>query len=82
MAGTSRKDKLTAELLLLTQQQTKALEDATYMGWRPGELDAYQQRGDRVSLLRQQLNLLIVEESLPVSPDTLPIAPDPKAKLS
>jgi hypothetical protein len=82
MADTSWKDKLMAELLLLTQQQQKVLEDATYLGWRPGELKAYQERGERVSLLRQRLNIAIVEEKLEVLPGTLPIEPDPKAEPS
>jgi hypothetical protein len=82
MADTSRKDKLTAELLLLTQQQQKTLEDATFLGWRAGQLEAYQERGNRVSLLRQQLNLAIVDDKLEVLPSTLSIAPDPKAEPS
>ena len=60
----------------LTQQQQKSLEDATYLGWRPGQLEAYQGRGERVSLLRQQLILAVVEEKLEVLPGTLPVTPD------
>jgi hypothetical protein len=71
MADVSRKARLTAELLRLTQRQSKALEDATYLGWEPGALKAYQERGDRVSLLRQQLNAAVLEDDL--LPDTLPI---------
>jgi hypothetical protein len=46
MADTSRKSQLTAELLQLTQQQQKALEDATLLGWQPGQLEAYQEHGE------------------------------------
>lgn len=67
MAETSRKGQLTAELLQLTEQQPEALEDATFLGWQPGQLDAYQERGDRVSMLRQQLSLAVVEEKLEVA---------------
>jgi hypothetical protein len=45
MADVSRKAQLTAELLRLSQQQTKALENAVYLGWEPGALEAYQERG-------------------------------------
>jgi hypothetical protein len=51
-----KRKALTAELLQLTEQQLKALQDATFLGWEPGRLDAYQKRGKRVSWLRQQLN--------------------------
>jgi hypothetical protein len=64
MADTSRKSRLTAELLQLNQQQQKALEDATFLKWQPGQRDAYQERRERVSLLRQQLSLAVVEENL------------------
>jgi hypothetical protein len=74
MADNSRKAQLTAELLHLTEQQHKALQDATFLGWEPGKLDAYQKRGERVSLLRQQLNLAVLEEN-EVLP-TLPLTPD------
>lgn len=82
MADTSRKAQITAELLQLTQQQIKALEDATFLGWQPGQLKAYQERGEQVSLLRQQLNLAMIEEKLEVLPDTLPVAPDFDAEPS
>jgi hypothetical protein len=62
MANVSRKAPLTAELLRLTKQQSKALEDAVYLGWGPGALEAYQERGERVSLLRQQLNAAAAED--------------------
>jgi hypothetical protein len=62
MADVSRKTQLTAELLRLTKQQSKALEDAVYLGWGHGALEAYQERGERVSLLRQQLNAAATEE--------------------
>jgi hypothetical protein len=71
MMDVSRKDQLTTELLRLTQQQSKALEDAIYLGWEPRALEAYQERGERVSLLRQQLNAAVLEEDL--QPDTLPV---------
>ncbi|MGA3107153.1 MAG: hypothetical protein ABSD53_21940 [Terriglobales bacterium] len=73
MADTSRKSQLTAELLQLTQQQQEALEDATFLRWQPGQLDAYQERRERVSLLRQQLSLAVVDEKLEVLPGTLPV---------
>jgi hypothetical protein len=82
MIDSSRKAKLTAELLVLTQQQQKALEDATYLGWREGQVEAYQDRGDRISLLRQQLNLVIAAEKLEVLRGALPVAPDLDAKPS
>jgi hypothetical protein len=82
MAETSWKARLTAELLQLTKQQHKALEDATFLGWQPGQVEAYQQRGERVSLLRQRLALAIAEERLEVSPDTLPVTPDFDSKPS
>jgi hypothetical protein len=36
MADVSRKAQLTAELLRLTQLQSKALEGAVYLGWNLG----------------------------------------------
>jgi hypothetical protein len=82
MADTPRTDQITAELLQLTQQQRKALEDATFLGWQPGQLDSYQERGERVSLLRQQLNVAIVQEKFEVSPGNLPVTPDLDAEPS
>jgi hypothetical protein len=82
MADTSWKAQLTAELLLLTKQQHKALEDAVFLGWEPGQVEAYQERGDRVSLLRQRLNLAIADERLEVLTGTLPVTPDFDAKPS
>jgi hypothetical protein len=79
MADTSRKAQLTAELLQLTQQQQKVLQDAIFLGWQSGQLDAYQRRGERVSLLRQELNLAFAEE-LEVLTDTVPVAPDVDAE--
>ena len=76
MADASRQGQLTAELLLLTQQQQKALEDATFLGWQAGELEAYQERGERVSWLHQRLRLVIVEKKVEVSSGTSPITPD------
>jgi hypothetical protein len=76
MADISRKAQLTAELLQLSIQQTKTLKDATFLGWLPGQLAAYQERGDRVSLLRRQLNNAIETESLEALPGTLPVTPD------
>jgi hypothetical protein len=64
MVDASRKAQISAELLQLTQQQQKALQDATYLGWLPGQLDEYQKRGDRVFLLRQQLKLADGAENL------------------
>jgi hypothetical protein len=57
----AQEDQITAKLLILSNQQVKALQDATFLGWREGELEAYQKRGDRVSLLRQQPNELAVK---------------------
>jgi hypothetical protein len=82
MADTSRKAQLTAELLKLTQQQQKTLEDAVFLGWRPAELEAYQERGERVSLLRQQLGLAVIEEQLEDLPSTRPVANDSDAEPS
>jgi hypothetical protein len=82
MADTSRKSQLTAELLQLTGHQHEALEDATFLGWQSGQLDAYQERGERVSLLRQQLALAVVEENLEVLPGTLPVTADLDAEPS
>lgn len=76
MADASRKSQLTAELLLLAQQQLKTLEDATFLGWQPDQLDAYQKRGEQVSFLRHQLALADAQEKFEVLPGTLPIAPD------
>jgi hypothetical protein len=80
MADTSRKAQLTAKLLTLTQEQQKALQDAIFLGWQSGQLDAYQKRGERVSLLRQELNLAFAEEKLEVSSDTVPVSPDVDAE--
>jgi hypothetical protein len=73
MADTSRKAQITAELLLLSQQQLKALEDATFLGWQDGQLDAYSKRGERVSFLREQLILADAEEKGEVLPSPLPV---------
>jgi hypothetical protein len=70
MTDVSRKAQLTAELLRLTQLQSKALEDAVYLGWSPGEFKAYQERGERVSVLRPQLNTAVLEEGN-LLPDTI-----------
>jgi hypothetical protein len=82
MVDTSRKVQLAAKLLRLTEQQHKALEDATFLGWEAGQLDAYQERGERVSLLRQQLMVAIVEETLELLPGTIFITPDFDAEPS
>lgn len=82
MAETSRQVLLTAELLQLTQQQQEALKDATFLGWLPGQLEAYQERGERVSLLRQQLSIAVVEEKVEVLPGTLSVTPDLDAEPS
>ena len=82
MADTSRKAQLTAELLKLTQQQQKTLEDAVFLGWRPVELEAYQERGERVSLLRQQLGLAVIEEQVEGLPNTRAVANDFDAEPS
>jgi len=42
----AQEDQITAKLLILSNQQVKALQDATFLGWREGELEAYQKRGD------------------------------------
>jgi hypothetical protein len=33
-----KRKALTAELLQLTEQQLKALQDVTFLGWEPGRL--------------------------------------------
>jgi hypothetical protein len=75
MAGKTRQ-QLTEELLRLTDQQRKTLEDAVYLGWLPEILAAYQERGERVSELRHQLSIANAEEMLETLPGTLPTAPD------
>jgi hypothetical protein len=82
MADASRKAQLTAELLQLTQQQQETLQDAIFLGWQLGQLDAYQERGERVSVLRQELNRAVAEENLEVLADTAPITPDIDAEPS
>lgn len=46
---------ITAELSDLTRQQIKAVKDATFMGWEPAELAAYETRTKRIAVLRQAL---------------------------
>jgi hypothetical protein len=50
--------EIAAEIAELSKQQTKAIHDATYLGWRDGERAAYDQRSDRLVFLRQKLALL------------------------
>jgi hypothetical protein len=78
----SRKAALTTELLLLTQRQQKAREDATFLGWQVGELDAYEERGERLSALHKELLLADAKEQIEVAPGTLPVAPDLDAEQS
>jgi hypothetical protein len=54
------------------QQHAKALEDAIYLGWGHGALEAYKEMGERIVLLRQQLNAAMIEEDK-VLPDTHPL---------
>jgi hypothetical protein len=53
--GQDRQSEITAELLKLSALQFEALKDATFLGWSPSALAAYQERGDRVVSLRSQL---------------------------
>ena len=73
MADISREAQLTAKLLRLTQQQQKTLEDAMFLGWQLGQLDVYQERGERISLLRQELSVAVAQERLEVLSGTLPV---------
>lgn len=82
MADALRKSQITSKLLQLTQQQQKALEDATFLGWLPGTLDAYQKRGEQISLLREQLIVAISEGPIEILPDTPPLTPDVDAEQS
>ena len=59
MARQNRQAEVTAELLKLSLQQATALQDATFLGWNPERLDAFQERGDRVVLLRRELAILM-----------------------
>jgi hypothetical protein len=77
----SRKAALTTELLLLTQRQQRAREDATFLGWQVGELDEYRIRCERISALhKQHLSLIVGGENLE-APDTL-LVPELDAKPS
>ena len=82
MADTSRKALLTADLLQLTQEQHKALEDAVFIGWDASKLAAYQKRGEQVSLLRQELKRAVLEEDIEVLPGTPPVTSDFDAEPS
>ncbi len=82
MADALRKAQLTAELLELTKKQQRALQDATFLGWLPGQLEAYDERGEQVSLLRRELTLAVAEENIEVLPDALPGTPDIDAEPS
>jgi hypothetical protein len=53
-----QKAEVIAELSDLTRQQIKAVKDATFMGWDPAELAAYEQRNKRIAWLRQTLGSL------------------------
>jgi len=59
MARQNRQAEVTAELLKLSLQQATALQDATFLGWNPARLEAYQERGDRIVLLRRELAALM-----------------------
>jgi hypothetical protein len=52
---TTQKVKLAAEIAELSRQQAKAVHDATYLGWPADERAAYDERSDRIALLRGQL---------------------------
>jgi hypothetical protein len=47
--------KIQAELSKLSEQQIQA---ARFVGWKPSELAAYQERTKRIALLRAQLTAL------------------------
>jgi hypothetical protein len=81
-ADISRKVQLTAELLQLMQRQQKAREDATFLGWQAGQLDAYEELGERISVLRKELLLADAKEQIEVALGTLPVAPDFDAEPS
>jgi hypothetical protein len=54
----TQKAELATEIAELSKLQAKAIHDATYLGWRDGERAAYDQRSDRIALLRGQLAVL------------------------
>ena len=47
-----------AELGELSKQQIRAVKDATFVGWETTELAAYDERAQRMKLLRTQLAVL------------------------
>ena len=44
-----------AEITTLARRQIKAVKDATFMGWDPAELVAYEERRVRLVWLRKRL---------------------------
>ena len=49
---------LTLEINALAALQAKAVKDATFLGWQPRELAAYEERGRRGVALRKELSSL------------------------
>jgi hypothetical protein len=60
---TTRRAEIAAKIAELSEQQAKAVANATYLGWRADERAAYDARSDRLALLRGQLAPLTDDKS-------------------
>jgi len=69
---TNKKAEIAAQIAELSEQQAKAVTNATYLGWRADERAAYDARNDRLALLRKQLASLTDDEPEDGDPATLP----------
>jgi hypothetical protein len=55
MIDEEQRSETEAEISALMKKQTKATEDATFLGWNPAEAVAHEERHERLVWLRRQL---------------------------
>jgi hypothetical protein len=54
--GPAQRKPLLLTLLVLSEMQLDALEDATYLGWTEESLEAYEERWNLILEIRSQLD--------------------------
>ena len=53
--SSNRRAEIIAEHHELSVKHTNALQDATFIGWQPGQIALHEERSERMVLLRSQL---------------------------
>jgi len=53
-----RRSQIIAEILDLSNKQSEAIKDATFLGWTPDSKDAYGKCVARIAHLRKELDAL------------------------